>query len=276
MDTNTQNADAQGGKTVRLLWTGGWDSTFRLLMLAANENVRVELIYVYNVERESRQAELAAMQAVLELIYQRFPGSEARLSVLHQFNQHEIPQDQDIREKHNHLRGMGSFGTQYPVLAELALAQGWDDVEMGIVRIEGGAVFEGLTANTIRVDEAIIGSTYRLLPDIDPASPYTLFQRFSFPLLHMSKLDIKAAAEANGWLDIMAKTWFCHKPVKGKPCGLCAPCRDAYKEGMRDRLPAMAKVRYRFPTIAKGVRLLKREGFRALVRRAGEKLRTGK
>jgi hypothetical protein len=32
--------------------------------------------------------------------------------------------------------------------------------------------------------------------------------------------------------EIMEKTWFCHTPVHGEPCGVCNPCSHAIEEGL--------------------------------------------
>jgi 7-cyano-7-deazaguanine synthase len=60
----------------------------------------------------------------------------------------------------------------------------------------------------------------------------------------MTKLDIKVAARDMGVLDMMRLTWFCHRPRGEKPCGRCAPCSGALEEGMGDRLPRQAHLRY--------------------------------
>jgi len=40
----------------------------------------------------------------------------------------------------------------------------------------------------------------------------------------------------------MEMTWFCHRPVRGKPCGLCAPCVYTIEEGLARRVPWSRRV----------------------------------
>jgi len=68
---------------------------------------------------------------------------------------------------------------------------------------------------------------------------YTIFGRFSFPILNLTKLDMNRLARERGWQEIMLQTWFCHRPVKDKPCGRCNPCRYTVEEGMGFRIPRM-------------------------------------
>jgi hypothetical protein len=62
-----------------------------------------------------------------------------------------------------------------------------------------------------------------------------LFRYFSFPLFSTDKVEIGERAEAEGWGDIMDMTWFCHRPSRGRPCGICAPCLYTIEEGKLDR-----------------------------------------
>ena len=60
---------------------------------------------------------------------------------------------------------------------------------------------------------------------------------FGFPLFRADKRGIERESRAAGWDDIMEMTWFCHRPVRGKPCGLCAPCVYTIEEGLARRVP---------------------------------------
>ena len=73
----------------------------------------------------------------------------------------------------------------------------------------------------------------------------TVFGRLDFGMLDVSKAEAKRVAQELGWMPIMHRTWFCHAPVNGKPCGTCNPCKDAMAEGMRWRMPLSARLRYR-------------------------------
>jgi len=56
---------------VNLLWTGGWDSTFRLLYLVFVEKRRVQPYYIVDTERRSTLNELKTMHLIREKRLQR-------------------------------------------------------------------------------------------------------------------------------------------------------------------------------------------------------------
>jgi 7-cyano-7-deazaguanine synthase len=72
----------------------------------------------------------------------------------------------------------------------------------------------------------------------------TVLGRLDFGMLDVSKVEAKRVAQESGWMPVMRRTWFCHAPVNGKPCGTCNPCKDAMAEGMRWRMPLSSQLRY--------------------------------
>ena len=59
--------------TTRLFFTGGWDSTFRLLELLLVEKRPVQPIYVIDPDRWSLQEEQKAMADIKTTVVERFP-----------------------------------------------------------------------------------------------------------------------------------------------------------------------------------------------------------
>jgi len=80
-----------------------------------------------------------------------------------------------------------------------------------------------------------------------------VFGRLDFGMLDVSKAEAKHVAQELGWMPIMRRTWFCHTPVDGKPCGTCNPCKDAMVEGMRWRMPLSARLRYRMRLVQSAI-----------------------
>ena len=69
-------------------------------------------------------------------------------------------------------------------------------------------------------------------------------------------------SKEKGFYDVMELTWFCQMPTRfSNPCGKCQPCRVAYHEGLKWRLPAIARFRYytwpAFRKIAKAMGIYK-------------------
>ena len=59
----------------------------------------------------------------------------------------------------------------------------------------------------------------------------------------MTKLDMKKYYLEWDCEDIMDLTWFCHTPIKGKPCGWCNPCNQTIYKGLGERFTKMALLR---------------------------------
>ena len=62
-----------------------------------------------------------------------------------------------------------------------------------------------------------------------------VFKNMRFPLIYISKIEMKDFAEKNNFLDLMNTTWFCHRSEK-LPCGECAPCKQYIIDGFEDRV----------------------------------------
>lgn len=55
----------------------------------------------------------------------------------------------------------------------------------------------------------------------------------------MSKLEEIEEFKKLGFEKSILKTWFCHRPVFGLPCGHCNPCKDCLNEGLAFRVPRL-------------------------------------
>jgi 7-cyano-7-deazaguanine synthase in queuosine biosynthesis len=223
----------------RVLWTGGWDSTFRVLQLVLAYQRRVEPHYILNPERRSSLHELRAMTTIRRRLAVEHPEAAPRILPLRLVVRQDLAGDRAHAEHLAALRSRNRLGRQYTALADYAEAMAIDDLEL-CVEIGGRA--EALLRGHVAREEDVGGGYWRLADNT--AGDLVLFARFRFPILNMTKLDIKVAARDMGVLDMMRLTWFCHRPRGEKPCGRCAPCSGALEEGMGDRLPRQAHLRY--------------------------------
>jgi len=261
----------QEKKVVNLFWTGGWDSTFRLLTLITNEQVLINLYYVIDKKRKSLNNELQTMDEILSIIHRRIAGSKDRVLSITHFDSDQIIDDEDISSKYKQLKSIAPLGTQYPVLAKFALMHGLNDVELSIAMTDTWTS-RHLRDACIRVDDPIIGEYRVLKPDTDSDAPISLFRYFTFPTLHISKEDMMRVSRENDMLDILDKSWFCHTPYNGKPCGVCSPCLLAVDEGMNFRLPLIARIRSKAPRLSKVIMKLINAGFLGSIKLATNKM----
>src|SRR5699024_10809179 len=86
-----QNSITINNNTAKLLWTGGWDSTFRLLQLLLEDKKPVQPIYIISRFRKSSDHELKVMENIRELLTER--GVQNLLRPTAYFYGHEIKID---------------------------------------------------------------------------------------------------------------------------------------------------------------------------------------
>lgn len=227
-------------ETIDLLWTSGWDSTFRLLAALFLEDVVVRPHYIADRARRSTNIELTAMDQIRSAVAKARPGMEARVLPLVLAELDEIPDHAPTSAQFERLAARGAIGSQYEWIARYAISAGLDDLELSIHHDDRAKVYLDGKVEKIR-DEPF--AAYRLA-ETQRGTDLGLFSRFTFPIFDLTKVQMREIARQQGFLEILELSWFCHKPLAGRaPCGICNPCRDAYKEGMSYRLPRMAHVR---------------------------------
>ncbi|MGH2993062.1 MAG: 7-cyano-7-deazaguanine synthase [Solirubrobacterales bacterium] len=233
------------GPTIHLLWTGGWDSTFRLIDLLLARKRRVQPHYILDASRRSTDHELRAMTELRDLLERRDAAVRHRLRPTHFRDLREIRPDVRIHRAFERLRGRRFVGLQYEYLARFAHEQGLEDLEVAIHWEADGPDLRSIQhCVTATVTDA--GRSFRLDTTAAGAAERAVFGRFSFPLYELTKLDMQRIAEERGVADLMELTWFCHRPRRdGSPCGSCIPCSYTIEAGLSRRVPIAGRVRYR-------------------------------
>lgn len=225
---------------VALLWTGGWDSTFRLLQLLLTHRLVVVPYYLTDPTRASTQIELQTMERIGERLRTMYPHTRDLLEPVRTFAVDGVAGDSDIDSALQEIRKRSYIGSQYAWLPAFCKQHSIQNMELGVhaddkvqallqpyaIEFEHPAGFRSM-----RVDSRHAGT-----------AEYRLFRYFSFPLFHIDKVGIARQAGIEGWDGIMAMTWFCHTPVRGAPCGLCAPCVYTIEEGLARRVPASRRL----------------------------------
>lgn len=228
--------DHAASKPIHVLWTGGWDSTFRVLDVVLTRRHPVQPWYIRDEERASTAMELETMQAIRGALRVRGPEVGALLLETAYRDRETIAPDAELDRQHKTF----ALGSQYGWMARMAKQEGLDGLDVGAVRGEGQ--LNKLIADEVIQVKTSAGPTYRLVPK--PSNPNLKFlHRFAFPTLRLSKRDLRRLAEQRGFMDLMQMTWFCHTPAQGKPCGMCTPCMVAIKSGMGWRIPPLRRVR---------------------------------
>jgi hypothetical protein len=229
-----------GKGSVALLWTSGWDSTYRMLELLLLHRVAVEPHYLTDPTRASTQMELQAMAHIAAHLREAYPHTRELLGPLRITAVAEVAHDPAIATALRQVRKRSFIGSQYEWLPAFCRQNAIDGIELSVhVDDKVQALLRSFATEfehpagfrSVRVDPVHVGS-----------AEYALFGCFSFPLFHIDKLGIGREAEARGWGAIMDMTWFCHTPAHGRPCGICAPCVYTIEEGLAHRVPRSRRV----------------------------------
>ena len=227
---------------VRLLWTGGWDSTFRLCFLLLVEKRSVEPHYVITTGRQSFAAEIRAMARIKQVLLETH-GVPADLLLPTRFvDVTDLRPDATTAAQMQALKGVEYIGRQYEHLARYARQLSLDGLELSVHRDDRAFAF--LDGEVKRVS-GINGSSFYTLAEETRNPNLQLFRGFRFPIFDMTKVEMQEQAGRHGFAAVMELTWFCHKPLPGDiPCGRCRPCGYAIAEGMARRLPRGSRVRH--------------------------------
>ena len=234
-------------REIRLFWSGGWDSTFRLLQLSQVEGLVIRPLYIRDHARLGMPYELAAM---CDILPQTRSIARARVLDVDLYDRSAIYRDfpnEGISGAYGRLADEFGLGYQYELFALLCEGLGVR-AEYAVEDSPRSKAKSAIDAQCLLVpcDQGPCGhGRFRVVSKGGSSDAETVFGRLDFGMLNVSKAEAKRVAQELGWMPIMRRTWFCHAPVNGKPCGTCNPCKDAMVEGMRWRMPLSSRLRYR-------------------------------
>lgn len=228
-------------RTVEIFWTGGYDSTFRVVQLSRMD-ITVQPYYLSD-NRTNEKYEVGAIEKITQLI-RNHPDTKAEILPAIYISVEDRSASQPyIKDAYKRIFDKNWLGNQYVWLADFAVEH--PGVELSIEKGTNPVNLINKNGGFKKCSDSEIGDYYVVDRDITDPDYYALFGNFSIPLLELSKLDMKEFFMTHGYEDVMKATWFCHKPVNGKPCGQCNPCKGVVEEGMAERLDDEALKRYR-------------------------------
>lgn len=212
-----------------VLWTGGWDSTFRVADLVVSHGRTVSPFYIFDPARKSSALEVKRIKEIADLLRDA-SGEIKSLTVV---DLAAIPPDPKPSQQLAELAAKGHIGIQYEWIARAAAMWGVKDLELSIHRDDKAHAF--LEESVLRTGSGA-DETWRLDPGTPADSPLQLFSRLSFPVFETTKIEMRDRAVANGFSQAMERTWFCHTPRGERTCGICNPCVYTREEGLGDRV----------------------------------------
>lgn len=205
-----------------IFWTGGWDSTFRLIQLLRTSNAVVQPHYILRHE-DSTGVEISAMIKIQREIIRQFPDVKLRLLPTKYIDGDLIKNNKNIDEQISNLRKTTKLNEQYRLMANYCWEKNIHEIEVSLDQTPGQSAQEWL-------DKHFKGAS--------------AFDSFTYPIFHLTKQDMLKIARENGWEEILFLTSFCRRPnVHVMPCGKCGPCVDAVYAGMSFRLPFIRRIK---------------------------------
>jgi hypothetical protein len=223
--------------TVKLFWTGGWDSTFRLLQAVLLDHKRVQPYYLWDHKRRSSDMEKKTMDLIKQTLFSKRPDVKELVLPTIFFAVEDIGPSEDITESYKSIAARMHLGSQFDWLARFCFYQSIDQIELSIESGGTNQINRELMAK-FKVGAAELDDKY------SNTDVYTAFRYYRFPLITTTKLEMKKIAKENGFLDLLNMTWFCHSPINGLPCGKCNPCVAAMRDGLGSRIPLSGHIRY--------------------------------
>ena len=225
-------------RIIHIFWTGGLDSTYRVVELSRQKCV-IQPHYIVLTRRKTVKNELKAISEITAILNSD-KRTKAEIRPVKIFPMGELEEYADILSAWVLLHEKKGFNsTQYPLLARYARQEKMK-VEMGIQFSENGTVTDVVDVSYLvdcpDCDDVMM---------IDPVkgaqewASFTIFQDFLFPksLYHKTKKEEIEELKRLGYDKVLKKVWTCFHPVFGLPCGHCFACESAMKEGAGMMVP---------------------------------------
>lgn len=191
---------------IHLAWTGGFDSTFRLIgALESGESVTPHYLISYVDGRQSTGQEVETMRSLHAELTRRYPD-QLKPMVWGEVSEHPESVMSAFASLNRRLRYGDRLGNQYQELACYAMANG---IDLEVCAEPGGRM-------------------YNYLRNCAPTEAESAaLSRLSWPVIDLGKLSMVEMLAARGLDHLLHASWSCWYPRVGTmiPCGVCEPCR---------------------------------------------------
>ena len=218
---------------VKLLWTGGFDSTYRLCELV-RKGIMVAPYYVLCPGRGSISFELEAQKKILRFLADK--GYSKLILPINYCKLDSFKIDKAIKDCYDEVI------KEYSLVGQTVFLSVFSKINNGIelCNEKKNNDFNHFIKNEMVLLKNEVGS-YVLDKDKSSSRAVLLFGNFSFPLLDKDNLKMYNDLVSWGFSEVLDLVRFCSSFGK-EPCGVCLPCFNKLREGLLD---------YRFSKIAK-------------------------
>ena len=232
-------------KKIEILWTGGWDSTFRIVELSRQE-CEVQPYYIIDKDRKSIEYEKKAMNNILKALKKK-KETKAKLNDIIMIEKEKIEENKEITEAYKVIASKTHLGSQHDWLARFALSH--KNIELGT---EDGEIETSHILQSIHeYGNLIFKDGIGYLDENSSKEGLLVLGNFSYPIINKTENDMVKLIKEWKYEDVMKLIWFCHTPINGECCGLCHPCEVKYESNMKFLLTKKAIRNYK---IRNGIR----------------------
>ena len=234
-------------KHVNILWTGGWDSTFRLCQLSRMDGVEVQPVY-FSVQgysdRTNWKKEIQAQDTLLPLLRQK---GETKAHILDpiRLTDKDLPKDSAFDAAFKKWDTTGRIPGQLRFLGKLPML--FPKLEYCI---EGPTLKrrqQGFKLGKTQVFLEEHGFRFHFRPDgyadmdASQADPELklLWGGFTFPILGITEMAMVPIIRSWGYEALFKHTWTCDYGGE-EPCGVCHNCETKWASGMLNFFPPSA------------------------------------
>jgi 7-cyano-7-deazaguanine synthase in queuosine biosynthesis len=232
-------AVTDSNNAVKVLWTGGWDSTFQILRALLLQKSIVTPYYLVDSARKSTQIELKRMDQIKEMLFKDHPFTRDLIMPTQFYEVSQVSENKDITATFKSLIKDKFIGSQYEWLARFCEQNNVSNLQLCIHKDDKAhfVIHDYIIESKNEPDVFLMDEKYK------DTREYKIFNYFSFPILEYTKVEMAEISEKNNWNKYMKLTWFCHRPTAAsEPCGICNPCRYTIKEGLGWRIPLHRRI----------------------------------
>ena len=221
---------------ISIFWTGGWDSTYRVVELS-RQKVTIQPVYILDEKRASNERELNAINKITEMLKER-GETLAEFLPIKIIKVSEIPENEEISQKVKMLRDKYDWGIQHEWTARVATM--YPMIEMCIEKVTVGYM---PTRKMIEDLGKLTMSSHGWVIDRENSDDTLIaaLGSITLPIFETTEVEMLENIKKWGYEDVMTNIWFCHRPIDGKTCGLCSPCHTKYDSDMRFLLTKQAQ-----------------------------------
>ena len=218
-----------------VFWTGGFDSTFRICQLLLLMDQPVQPIYIMcgDVDdstsiisngRENQNLEIIKMKEIRDMILKN--NSHLANKFFPTFYVSSIEKNRAISKKFKRIhKKLGYFSrdiNQYERMARFSLEF---DKPIDVCVENCGTGIDEATRKVRIIDDNT--GECRIKDYLESKNKdLEIFKKFRFPIVHLTKDEMKEISIKNNFYHIIKNSWSCWFPKNGFPCGKCKMCKE--------------------------------------------------